>query len=459
MNRPDKVDCCKELECESGRRNNYFEGKRLTADSFRVEQRYLIERRHLLNRAVFGWGVVYGFAITSANGSLKIGPGLALDECGRELLQSGEGTIAFGDLLLLDQNGTRVDAGRFFSAAPGGQNVCWLLSAHYAEQPLGPTKVEDPCRCEHTEWEHVCETVRYSLQFVSCDECCRECKCEVRCDCADGSRCRCICEHLTDWQPRDCGPLQDVEDACGRIRVDLEHGVPLACVGVVTDACDGWAFGEDVDVCGPRRLVKRNDLLFDLIPGCDLTRITQISWKEWHRREEAVPFDDFSAFLGDEGYREERYVTRFSVEFSRPVREDTLRPDCFVMTVTCAEREGGWWQVQRAPIVGLEYINAPGDPPGHVRGARLAVDGSWVEDGVRGRRSIFMECETRVEIEIRGDFIIDCDGRAVDANAVGLSPGPTGNCTPGGTFLSTFSVGIARRADYGQPDYAKGATS
>src|SRR5262249_19587142 len=37
--------CCTELKCESGLRNNYFEGKRLTVDSFRVEQNYLLERR------------------------------------------------------------------------------------------------------------------------------------------------------------------------------------------------------------------------------------------------------------------------------------------------------------------------------------------------------------------------------------------------------------------------------
>jgi len=53
-----------------------------------------------------------------------------------------------------------------------------------------------------------------------------------------------------------------------------------------------------------------------------------------------------------------------------------------------------------------------------------------------------------VEIEVRGDFIIDCNGQAVDANAVGLSPGPTGNGTPGGTFVSRFKV-----------DRAKGASS
>ena len=47
-------ECCSDAACDSGLRNNYFEGKRLTADAFRVEQDYLIDRRRLLNRAIHG---------------------------------------------------------------------------------------------------------------------------------------------------------------------------------------------------------------------------------------------------------------------------------------------------------------------------------------------------------------------------------------------------------------------
>src|SRR5829696_6003532 len=94
-----KAECCADLKCETGLRNKYFEGKRLTADSFRIEQKYAIERRRLLNRAIHGWGVVYGYGIDlqkpqDANADtppcgLKITAGLALDQCGRELLETG----------------------------------------------------------------------------------------------------------------------------------------------------------------------------------------------------------------------------------------------------------------------------------------------------------------------------------------------------------------------------------
>src|SRR5207248_2404226 len=98
--RSTKPECCTDTKCETGLRNYYFDGKRLTTDSFRVEQRYALERRWLLNRAIHGWGVVYGYAVSAGPASqshknavaqaLKIGPGLALDKCGRELLQTEE---------------------------------------------------------------------------------------------------------------------------------------------------------------------------------------------------------------------------------------------------------------------------------------------------------------------------------------------------------------------------------
>jgi hypothetical protein len=456
MDKPTRAGCCTDHESESGCRNNYFDGKRLTTDSFRVEQRYLLDRRHLLNRAVLGWGVVYGFRIEGESGRLTIGPGLALDECGRELLQTGDRQVSLDDLVTTGERGTRA----VFSTGSSDERTCWLLSAHYAEKLTGPQNVEDSCKCEHEEFERTCETVRYTLRRMSCDECCRDCQCELTCECGSetpcgdhqqerdrdprqprGRRvCRCVCEHLMKWQPGgdDCS-LCEVDDPCGRVKVDLRNGVPLACVSAVRDAQGCWTLGE-IDACGPRRLVMRNDVLFDLIRGCDLTRISDIGWRDWHRREEAVPFEAFSAALGSEKHKQDEYVTRdFWVTFSRPVLRETLRPDCFAISAMTGEREGGWWQVLRVPIVRIE--TGAGQ---WVEKATVVVDGAWLEDGVYGRRSIFIGSDTWIEIEVRGDFIIDCNGQTVDANALGLSPAPTGNSTPGGTFVSTFRVESAR---------------
>jgi hypothetical protein len=125
------------------------------------------------------------------------------------------------------------------------------------------------------------------------------------------------------------------------------------------------------------------------------------------------------------------------------VRAETLLPDCFAMTVMSYEREGGWWESRRVPIVEVELRPQPSDPSGHVSVAAMVVDGRWLEDGVRGRWSLFLGDEAWVEIEVRGDFILDCNGQTVDANPVGVSTARTGNGTPGGTFLSSFRVAAA----------------
>src|SRR5438128_2243923 len=186
-------ECCSDVDCECGLRNNYFEGKRLTADSFRVEQKYMIGRRHLLNRAIHGWGVVYGYKITSGApdtaigpGKLKIGPGLALDICGRELVQTGR-PISVGEVIVRDANNERLDLNTLTSA--DFEDQCWLLSVHYAQQPIDHVRVEDPCRCEHDEWNHICETVRYTLRPIPCENCCQPFDCELECGCGTGKCC------------------------------------------------------------------------------------------------------------------------------------------------------------------------------------------------------------------------------------------------------------------------------
>jgi hypothetical protein len=450
-----KSECCTDRNCESGHRNRYFLGKQLSPYSFQMEQRYTLERRRLLNRAIHGWGVVYGFELSvTPSGSLLIKPGLALDKSGRELLHVEDLTRTVGDLIVLDKDGNPSDLDKLSHSRKGAPPECLLLSAHYAEQYTDAVKVSDACQCEHMEWNYTCETIRFSLQSIDCAECCNAYKCELDCQCASEGWCDkpdnagqrggrgCLCAYVTELPPgAECDKLCEIDEPCGSVRVDLKNGVRLACVKLVGDNCDEWVF-DKVEACGPRRLVKRNDLLFDLIQGCDLTRIKAIGWKDWHRGE--ISFDKFADALGYYGDHQNQYVTdAFWVEFSRPVRQDTLRPDCFAMTIMALEREGGWWQTFRVPIVGVDTTLVPpqpNDPKDHVRSARIIVDGAWVEDGVRGRRTLFQDSDTRIEIEVRGDFIIDCNGQAVDANAVGLSPFPTGNATPGGTFLSTFHV-------------------
>lgn len=459
-------NCCGHPRCGLGLRNQYFDRKRLTPASFRLEQTYGIDHRRLLNRAIHGCGLVYGFAIhpepardsSEAASKLTVSSGLILDRCGRELYLPEGIALSIRDVMVLDDKGIPVTDREKALGRQRSEGECWQLCAHYAEYDVSPVSQEASCHCTALEWDHVCETVRFSLRPVACSECCLEPKCDLHCDCeheccsgpelearlAPSTRrggCSCLCEHLTQLKFENCQPLCEVEGPCCQTyRVALKEPVPIACIKIV-QYCDQWTFGVHLEQkCGPRSLVKRNDLLFDLIRGCDLTRIADIGWRKWHRSE--VAFDVFSTAFGTHGTKAPEYVTDlFWVEFSGPVRKDTVRADCVAMQVLTREKKDGWLEPLRVPIVRLDTSDY--ECQGHpewVTGFRFVVEGRWLDDGVAGRDTIFDSDPTQVEIEIRTDFIADCNGQAVDGNPCGLSPAPTGKGVPGGAFLSTFVV-------------------
>jgi hypothetical protein len=466
-----QAGCCGDEHCNSGRRNRYFPRKQITPDTYQVEQSYQQQRRHLLNRAIHGWGVVYGYAIEAqsdpdcgANGHfLEIGSGLALDACGRELVWLGtecaeSHRIDLDEVLVLDAKGKLVEEPDW---SKSNLESCWLLRAHYAERLVSPVSLKDPCQCDNHEWDQVCETVRFSLQRIDCDDCCTATGCELHCECTEsrccarGPRepsgrggCRCLCDHLTALDPNpECCTLAQVNRT---LKMDLLHGVPLACVKLSHDPkCEDWSFSADVEACGPRRLVKRNDLLFDLIRGCDLTRISFVSWEAWHR--DRVAFADFKlAFGPPDGSSNDgngARLTTFAVKFSKPVQIATIRPDCFAMTVIARDDEDAWGRTLRVPIVKVRIDDAVPDQKDLAMGATLMVDSDWAQ-GALDDVSVFAKYVTRVEILVRGDYLLDCNGIPVDANARGMSPAPTGNGVPGDTFVSTFIVEEMQPGDY-----------
>ena len=76
-------------------------------------------------------------------------------------------------------------------------------------------------------------------------------------------------------------------------------------------------------------------------------------------------------------------------------------------------------------------------------------------DALRARAALGVEMDeidsrlhgATVQLEVRGDYILDCHKQAIDANARGfaLSDDDSGNLqpgngTPGGTFVSVFRV-------------------
>lgn len=68
-------------------RNNYFYGKLLSVDDFRLEQKYGNDKRRMLNRFLYGTGVITGMNVIAVDDtSILIENGLALDDTGREIV-------------------------------------------------------------------------------------------------------------------------------------------------------------------------------------------------------------------------------------------------------------------------------------------------------------------------------------------------------------------------------------
>jgi len=67
-------------------RNRYFYGKLLDVRHLEMEQRYLNEKRWLLNRLGLGSGVLCGLDVTASGGRVRIAPGVAIDGLGREIV-------------------------------------------------------------------------------------------------------------------------------------------------------------------------------------------------------------------------------------------------------------------------------------------------------------------------------------------------------------------------------------
>lgn len=440
-------------DCETSARNNYYDRKPITPLSFQVEQAYGIERRRLLNRAIHGWGVVYGFPVAPDDEGggflLKIGEGLALDKYGRELSHSCR-SFRWKEFITLDPPPSAVQP-------DPDKPRRWLLRAHYAEKKAAPVTVRDSCRHEWTEWDQTCETVRFSIQLVppggvpsAKSDDCSQTKKSSECETPD----QLICKTLADLcVASDPGRLQSRDEPDGPVFVDLDHGVPLA---LLERGGDDQAF-KVVDACAPRRLVKRNDLLFDLIRARDLTHISAIGWSAWHESEAEIPFDDFVAALDANGDGDAPDALRFDIEFSAPVRPPSRAEDCFAMTILIPDEEGGWWRSLRAPIDEALWSGQDDASPELFRRVSLGFNADWLREAVRGRYTMFRGRSTRVEIEIRGDLILDCHGRAVDANANGRQAPPTGNGTPGGVFLSTFHVGPAPSPQSQETDEESGS--
>ncbi len=76
------------------KRSRFFSGQLLTPEDFEREQQYVREKLKRHNRTLHGFGIVSGLQVKIDSGQIVVGPGLALDCEGNELLIETPQTVA-----------------------------------------------------------------------------------------------------------------------------------------------------------------------------------------------------------------------------------------------------------------------------------------------------------------------------------------------------------------------------
>ena len=128
-------------------RPQFFGGMLLTEDDLQSITDYVVEKRRLTNRSVFGNGVVCGLDVTCDPcdvGSVVVDPGYALDCCGNDIVVSCPETLDVLALVRELRDRTGVDCGE-----PCDDQPCqtYVLNVVYTEEPTDPVAPYDQDDC------------------------------------------------------------------------------------------------------------------------------------------------------------------------------------------------------------------------------------------------------------------------------------------------------------------------
>jgi hypothetical protein len=405
-------------------RNRYFYGKLLDAYHFQLEQKYFNRKRWLLNHLDLGWGVICGLSVTVSNdGShLVVGPGVALDGWGREIIVPLPSPA-------LDPRQPTDDCGQPSGNPIAGTGVVslWLGYHECPAEPV-PVLVGD---CD-TDLGCAPSTIRERYKIL------------VRVEPAPAISWTCQFPNL--FTP---GGLQTIQQT-------LANHVSQACPDPPQDPCIPLAqinlpaAGQAIDasMIDPtiRSVVLNNDLLFDLLlclaeqggggppPPPQFTTVTAISWTH----DGSMSFNDFM-------------IQGVTVTFSDPI-------------ASVAGHVRGWFKVTVEYPVGLTQGNPAGSPidavapPGtilvqHVLEERAEVSGNHAifipHQLFRNTHLEFMKLTEVIRapqpnraicrVVLECDFLTGAGGHIVDGNFLGASL-PFGDGVAGGRFESWFAL-------------------
>jgi len=388
-------------------RNNYFYGKMMTVRDFFAEQCYFNEKRRLINRMVFGWGIVCGLDVRQKEDSsdeVVVTPGLALDCCGREILVCSEQEVKL-------QPEASV-CGETKAVKEGVKKL--VICIEYLECKTEPVHLP-PVACDQKE---KCEFNRIRDSFVIRVKDAGEVKpsCLERCPLVE-HKLEPFHDYLCDLMKKGCPECP--EKPC----------LALAEVLITPSEDASKPPSVTIDPCARRRLVYGNAVLYDLI-RCfhdDMPHVTAINWQA---HGTTIAWSDFKNGIYKDGLK---------IGFDRKMDEKTINADTFQVMVKIEDADTGNFRYDLIPgDVTYSY-----DEGTKSSVATFAITSKWLVDVFFGYSSI-RDKGGKFLVVLKGDFIMstgdECNSaKALDGNFLG-GVLPSGNGTQGGDFESWFIV-------------------
>ncbi len=220
---------------------------------------------------------------------------------------------------------------------------------------------------------------------------------------------------------------------CDKLRYGCQKCPECLCVvlGVITinPGCDPTI---EVNQCSKRRLVYNNTLLYDLI-HCfhkDAPHVEDISWK--HNKD--MTWEEFVGTMNTNGGDpSEKINGRLKLTFDHDMRHETINENTFLVDAilidvsTCCSYS----------------MSIPGEIVQCEKNKRefyFIPKTSWCNaNTVKDCNSILKSEGGKIVITLKGDFILDKCGIALDGNFIGGKL-PSGNGVEGCDFYSWFTV-------------------
>ena len=220
----------KHCEYNNSKRARYFHGMLMTDRDFTEEQRYLIEKRKLLNRMLHGSGVVCGLEIECKDekcpsSEIVIKPGLALDCNGNEIYVQEGYDLEVGQIVRSDIS-NRQNSDVECTDAKDTNKEKWYVIVRYYEVPTNQVAVYAPGGgCDEKVCDYSRTTEGYCFDLVKNPEVPNkpDDPCDQGSSLTDEKKKELICENLLLPCPDCCDDPFVVLGSINLNTVDIEN--------------------------------------------------------------------------------------------------------------------------------------------------------------------------------------------------------------------------------------------